>query len=222
MPPARHLASAALLLLALAVLGRDCREMSPGEGILFACESDGSCAQAGHVCGVDGFCRLSAAARRTSNGKMALATHEEAAAPGAASGGGREAGAAPAPEPTPENESAADRCARRCAERQEDCTARCGEGPRCRQHCGRSTDACYARCQQAHDAREATRQRREDSYCLGEGGRPRTCTQAEEQALREAMKQAAEFLCQDGRGEHVPCPEHLQQLEKSRRFVSKD
>ncbi|WP_164018535.1 hypothetical protein [Pyxidicoccus trucidator] len=54
---------------------------------------------------------------------------------------------------------------------------------------------------------------------MSEDGRPRRCSAAEAKQFRASMKQASQLFCLDENGEQVLCPE---QLEKSRRLVSKD
>lgn len=116
-----------------------------------------------------------------------------------------------------------ERCPRRCAQRQTDCAARCGEGPKCRQHCVRSADACHAQCQRTRESREAAREERlGPQHCMDEDGRPRKCTAEEELQLRMAMLQASKMFCRDSNGEYAICPEQLQKLEKSRRYLPKD
>lgn len=220
MPPLLRPASAArLLLTTLAVLAGGCGNERSGEGILFACESDGRCAKQGHVCDSDGLCRpdKGGGSRRFQSQKADDTPVVRVSS--SAGGGGQGAAAAGM---APPDESGADRCARRCSERQSDCTARCGEGTTCRQQCGRSTDACYARCQDTEDAWEAARRRREGGHCLGDDGRPRRCSEAEALELRMGMSEASKMLCRDRNGRQALCPEQLEQLERSKRFVSKE
>ncbi|NPC81445.1 hypothetical protein HPC49_24855, partial [Pyxidicoccus fallax] len=213
--------SAAILLLTLvAVLAGGCQgSKDPKDGIRFTCESNGKCSQPGYVCDSDNICRSldKSAGTRNSYGDRSAPL-----GPSVSSGGGGQGARAATSMMEPEDESSADRCARRCSERQSDCTVRCGNGTRCRQSCVRSTDACYAQCQDVEDAWETARRRRAPKHCMGADGRPAACSQAEEQEMRAAMSQASKMLCRDRRGRQVLCPEQLEQLEKSKRFMPKD
>ena len=124
----------------------------------------------------------------------------------------------------PTDARADDRCAKRCAQRQADCTARCEEGTKCRQRCGDSADTCFAQCQRSDDARETARRRRDEKSCIGDDGRPRKCSAAEAQQMRDAMKQASKskMFCRDKNGEQAICPEQLEKFEESKRFLPKD
>jgi hypothetical protein len=220
MRPLHRPVSAGVLLLTLAVLAGGCQDESPREAILFACESDGSCSQQGHVCDSDRLCRPGGKGGGGGGLAQTLPSQEAPLSP-RSSFSGRAGGASQSTGPAPQDESAVDRCARRCAQKQGDCTSSCGDGLKCRQHCDAATDACYARCQHIDAVREAARQRSEAAHCMGTDGRPRRCTPAEERALRAAMDEASRMVCRDGSGKQVLCPEQREQLERSKRLASK-
>lgn len=222
MPPHDGPHASAIVLLTLTVLGGGCQSASMGEGVLFACESDGRCSKKEHVCAPDGLCRPRSTSLRASPFSIWDLPHQEDASSPAAESSGQAAHTSQPQKVARPGERADTRCAKRCAERQADCTVYCGEGTKCRQLCGRSTDTCYARCRRTGDARETARQRRDAKNCMDGDGRPRRCSAAEEQQLRAAMKRASQLLCLDEKGEQVLCPEQLQKIEASRRFIPKD
>jgi hypothetical protein len=123
---------------------------------------------------------------------------------------------------SPTDARADDRCAKRCAQTQASCTVSCADRVKCRQRCVDSADTCFTKCQQADDKREAAQQRRGEKNCVGDDGRMRKCTAAEEAQMRETTKQASKMFCRDANGEQVICPDQARQLEEARKFVPKD
>lgn len=218
MPSRNRPLPATLVLLCIAAFFGGCPD-SGGDGeILFGCDSYGRCSQHGYTCDLDRLCRPRSKQRLAAQVEFGhLKPPVASSSPVNSDSDPNQEGQGMSPEKRADQD-----CPKRCAKRQAECTALCEERAQCRLHCGRASDRCYARCHRVNDRRAAVKQRRDEKNCMSGNGQMRQCTEEEKLEMRTAMVQASKMFCRDRNGEHVLCPEQVEQLKKSSRFIPED